>query len=562
MSDTSPGGFQPYTAEPWPVSQSKVARPPQVGSKVNDFETLSRLRHALRTPLNQIIGYTEMLMESAEESHAVSLLRDLKKIHTAGGQLLALLNDALAPWKIETGKIDLVTMRHDMVTPLNAVISFSEVCAADPAVSEAPSIGDDLGKIRQAARNLFALIEGESELGDIASNTLGSNQGGAAEAVLGSVPTPPNQTAPFFDFLGAEKNQLTTGRILVVDDDSMNREMLSRRLRKMGYKIREADNGNRALDELKQRPFDLVLLDIIMPELDGFRTLEFMKTDPMLRHVPVIMLTALDEVESTVRCIEAGAEDYVPKPFNPVILRARISASLEKKRLRDQEQAALLQLQSERTKSERLLLNVLPQAIADRLKQGERTIVDSFHECTVVFADIVGFTRIVAKYSPSRTVQLLNELFSAFDRIAEDHHLEKIKTIGDSYMMVGGVPTALPDHAAVCAQAALEMLENLRSFNRRYQIDWAVRIGMNSGPVIGGIIGTKKFAYDLWGETVNIASRMESHGQPWRIQLTESTRKLLGNKFVTEERGLIEIKNSEPMRVFHLANSGAASTQS
>ncbi|OYV01427.1 MAG: adenylate/guanylate cyclase domain-containing response regulator, partial [Verrucomicrobiales bacterium VVV1] len=156
----------------------------------------------------------------------------------------------------------------------------------------------------------------------------------------------------------------------------MNREMLSRRLQKMGYKIREAENGNRALDELKQRPFDLVLLDIIMPELDGFRTLEFMKTDPMLRHVPAILLTALDEGESTVRCIEAGAEDYVPKPFNPVILRARINASLEKKRLRDQEQAALLQLQSERTKSERLLLNVLPQAIADRLKQGERTIVD------------------------------------------------------------------------------------------------------------------------------------------------------------------------------------------
>lgn len=122
--------------------------------------------------------------------------------------------------------------------------------------------------------------------------------------------------------------------------------------------------------------------------------------------------------------------------------------------------------------------------------------------------------------------------------------------------------TALPDHAAVCAQAALEMLENLRSFNRRYQIDWAERIGMNSGPVIGGSIGTNKFAYDLWGVTVNIASRMESHGQPWRIQVTESTRKLLGDKFVIEERGVIEIKNSEPMRVFHLANTSAASTRS
>lgn len=552
MSDTPAGGFQPYTAAPWPGGQAKPGASQNPGLKIHDFETLSKLRHALRTPLNQIIGYTEMLMESAEENRSASLLRELKKIYTAGGQLLALLNDALAPWKIETGKIDLLAMRQEMVAPLNAVINFSEVCAADPAVAETPGIGDDLGKIRQAARNLSALIKGESDLGDIAGNTLGANLGGAAEAVLGLVPSPPSQTAPFFDFLGAEKSQLATGRILVVDDDAMNREMLSRRLQKMGYKIREADNGNHALDELKQRPFDLVLLDIIMPELDGFRTLEFMKTDPMLRHVPVIMLTALDEVESTVRCIEAGAEDYVPKPFNPVILRARINASLEKKRLRDQEQAALLQLKSERTKSERLLLNVLPQAIADRLKQGERTIVDSFHECTVVFADIVGFTQIVGKDSPSRTVQLLNELFSAFDRIAETHRLEKIKTIGDSYMMVGGVPTALPDHAAVCAQAALEMLENLRTFNRRYQIDWAVRVGMNSGPVIGGIIGTKKFAYDLWGDTVNIASRMESHGQPWRIQLTESTRKLLGPKFKTEERGVIEIKNSEPMRVFHL----------
>ncbi|MBC7368375.1 MAG: response regulator [Undibacterium sp.] len=554
MSDTPPSGFKPYTAAPWPVSQPKSGTPLKEGAKVNDFETLSKLRHALRTPLNQIIGYTEMLMESAEEHASTNLLRDLKKIHTAGGQLLALLNDALAPWKIETGKIDLIAMRREMIVPLNSVIGFSELSGEDPKIAAIPGVADDLKKIRQAARNLFALIEGETDLGDIAAHSLSSNLGSAAEAVLGSIPTPTTRTAPFFDFLGVEKSQLATGRILVVDDDAMNREMLSRRLQKMGYKIREAENGNRALDELKQRPFDLVLLDIIMPELDGFRTLEFMKTDPMLRHVPVIMLTALDEVESTVRCIEAGAEDYVPKPFNPVILRARINASLEKKRLRDQEQAALLQLQSERTKSERLLLNVLPQAIADRLKQGERTIVDSFHECTVVFADIVGFTQIVAKYSPSRTVQLLNELFSAFDRIAETHRLEKIKTIGDSYMMVGGVPTALPEHAAACAQASLEMLENLRTFNRRYQIDWAVRIGMNSGPVIGGIIGTKKFAYDLWGETVNIASRMESHGQPWRIQLTDSTRKLLGDKFKTEERGVIEIKNAEPMRVFHLSS--------
>src|SRR3954471_17140974 len=165
-----------------------------------------------------------------------------------------------------------------------------------------------------------------------------------------------------------------------------------------------------------------------MPDLNGFQTLEYIKADPRLKHIPVIMLTALDDVDSTVRCIEAGAEDYVPKPFNPVILRARITASLEKKRLRDQEQAFLAQLQVERTKSERLLLNVLPKAIAERLKAGQRTIVDSFIDSTVLFADIAGFMRLVSPHFLHRTVQLLNEIFSGFDRIAEQFELEKIKT--------------------------------------------------------------------------------------------------------------------------------------
>jgi adenylate cyclase len=289
-----------------------------------------------------------------------------------------------------------------------------------------------------------------------------------------------------------------------------------------------------------------------MPEMDGFQTLEFMKADPRLRHVPAVMLTALDDVESTVRCIEAGAEDFVPKPFNPVILRARISASLEKKRLRDQEQAYLAQLQNERAKSERLLLNVLPRAVAERLKAGERTIVDSFIDATVLFADIVGFTRIASRNSPARTVQLLNDLFSSFDRIAEQFNLEKIKTIGDSYMMVSGLPVLRPDHAEACANAAFEMLEALRVFNRRHQLDWQMRIGLNQGPVVAGIIGTKKFAYDLWGDTVNIAARMEAYGQPGRIHVSAVMRRSLEGKFDFDPVGQIEMKNVGPMETFFL----------
>ncbi len=550
-----------------PASESKASRggsnqPLSLGPflraiQTRDQEALTRLRHSLRTPLNQIIGYCEMLMEAAEETGVTDILGDLKRIHTSGGQLLALINDALAPWKIETGKLDVESMRRDMRTPLNAIIGYAELCLDETALPGHEAMAADLKKIHKAALNLYHLFEDKdfpSQFGPGAPSPAiatgsASPTGPAPSASIPSTPAPFVQiavdpTTPAPDAVAA--------KLLVVEDNDLNREMLCRRLQKLGYEVSEATNGREALQKLKESKCDLVLLDIVMPEMDGFQTLEFIKADPRLRHLPIVMITALDDVESTVRCIEAGAEDFVPKPFNPVILRARIVASLEKKRLRDQEQAFLAQLQNERSKSERLLLNVLPRAVADRLKAGERTIVDSFLDATVLFADIVGFTRIAARNSPSRTVQLLNDLFSNFDRVAELFQLEKIKTIGDSYMMVGGLPVINPDHAEACANAAVEMLEALRVFNRRHQLDWQVRIGMNSGPVVAGIIGTKKFAYDLWGDTVNIAARMESHGQPGRIHVSAQVKRVLEGKFNFEPVGVIEVRNVGPMETFLL----------
>lgn len=518
-----------------------------------DHEALSKLRHSLRTPLNQIIGYSEMVMESAEENNATELLPDLKRIHTAGGQLVSLINDALATWKIEAGAIDFAGMCRDMRTPLNAIIGYTELCLDELApYPSANLLNTDLGKILQAAHNLHALFESVAipthATDEAGANDLGLNVDAPLVAVMPSSSGSASGPAP----LVSTASPLPAARLLAVDDNAMNREMLVRRLQKLGYEVGEASDGHEALRKLRERSYDLVLLDILMPDLDGFQTLEFIKADPRLKHIPVIMLTALDDVDSTVRCIEAGAEDNVPKPFSPVILRARITASLEKKRLRDQEQAYLAQLQVERAKSERLLLNVLPKAIAERLKAGQRTIVDVVPDCTVLFADIVGFTHIAARHTPQRTVQLLNEFFSSFDLIAETLELEKIKTIGDAYMLVSGVPVSRDDHAIACAHAAFDMMEAVRVFNRRHELDWSVRIGMNSGPVVAGIIGTKKFSYDLWGDTVNIASRMESHGQTGEIQISESTRLLLGDKFAYEPLGLIEIKNSEAMPAYLL----------
>jgi adenylate cyclase len=544
MSEISSGSAPSTSGHPGTLSPFLLAL------QANDLETLTQLRHALRTPLNQIIGYSEMLMESIEEGESDRLLDDLKKIHTAGGQLLALFNDALAPWKIETGKIDLIAMRRDMLTPLNAIIGNSLLCQEAAVELGKPDLVSDFKRINQASYNLHQLFESEDfgQRIDVGGNSIAV--GSAAHAVSGTAGQPVKAGVPA-DFPGKPGIQYS-GNLLVVDDDAMNRDMMARRLQRSGFNVITAENGRVALEHLKRQSFDLVLLDIIMPELDGFHTLEFIKADPKIRHLPVIMLTALDDVDSTVRCIEAGAEDYVPKPFNPVILYARLNASLEKKRLRDQEQAYLAELQAERANSDRLLLNVLPKAVADRLKQGERTIVDSFREATVVFADIVGFTSFSANMAPSSTVQLLNDLFSGFDKLAETYQLEKIKTIGDSYMVVGGIPTPDPEHAERCAGMALDMLEVLKHFNRRNSISLDLRVGLNSGPVVAGIIGTKKFSYDLWGDTVNVASRMESQGQPGVIQVSASTHALLADLFVFEDRGTIEVKNRGQMATYRL----------
>lgn len=206
-----------------------------------------------------------------------------------------------------------------------------------------------------------------------------------------------------------------------------------------------------------------------------------------------------------------------------------MNSSLERKRLRDLDRLRLMQLQHEKQllemekeKSERLLLNILPQPIADRLKQGERHIADRFAEVTVLFADIVDFSTLANETDPEDLVTLLNELFSRFDRLAERHSLEKIKTIGDSYLVVGGLPLPRADHAEAVAEMALEMLASVRDLNSDSGINIRVRIGLNTGPVVAGVIGRKKFTYDLWGTAVNLASRMQSNGLPDRIHLPKA----------------------------------------
>ena len=214
--------------------------------------------------------------------------------------------------------------------------------------------------------------------------------------------------------------------------------------------------------------------------------------------------------------------------------------------------SALRALAVEQAKSERLLLNILPAPIAQQLKEEERTIADNFAEVTVMFADIVGFTELASQTRPIELVEILNVIFSEFDQLTEEHGLEKIKTIGDAYMVVGGLPVQKPNHAEAIAAMALDMQDRITDFCKDTGKALSIRIGINTGPVIAGIIGTKKFIYDLWGDTVNIASRMESHGIPGSIQVTEATYKRLRKEYLFEERGPIQVKGKGKMNCYLL----------
>ncbi|MBD1865822.1 response regulator [Cyanobacteria bacterium FACHB-471] len=502
-----------------------------------------------------------------------------------------------------------------------------------------------------------------------------------------------------FELLGFEWQETDYQKvILVVDDTPENLHLLSSTLSQQGYDIRGAISGSIALTGIRNIMPDLILLDIMMPGINGYEVCEQIKADTLLQDIPIIFISAVDDALDKVKAFEVGAVDYITKPFQIEEVLARVELQLNTRSLQKRLEEQNVRLQQEigdrqdaedkyrsivenaidgifqtspdgrylsanpalakiygyespdelvaqisnigrqlyvlptrraefiaymqqygivsdfesqvyckdgsviwisedaravkdanntllyyegsvkdvterrqaeeelrqaRRATEQLLLNILPQKIAERLKRGQaQVIADNFAEVTILFADIVNFTPYSAQVPPVQLVRLLNQIFSTFDQLVEQYRLEKVKTVGDAYIAVGGLPQVKPDHAEAIADLALAMQQAIAQFHRDTGDSFCLRIGINTGPVVAGVIGTKKFSYDLWGDTVNVASRMESEGVADKIQVTEVTYNALREKYILKPRGSIRIKGRGEMMTYWLLGKKGESAQS
>ena len=340
--------------------------------------------------------------------------------------------------------------------------------------------------------------------------------------------------------------------ILVVEDAPVNQRILRGLLEREGYRVLVAGNGRMALDLVQGDIPDLVLLDILMPEVDGLETCRLLKEMEPTRDIPVIFISSLDETADKLKGFEAGGVDYITKPFHPAEVLARVATHLNIRCLQFQLKEKNRLLEEERRKSEALLLNVLPARVARELMDHGQCTPQCFAEVTVGFIDIVAFTASASRLTPEYLIDELNALFTAFDHIAETHRCERMKTIGDAYLFVCGLSEPNQRHAQAMAAAALDSIAWLEARNQVAEQRWQVRIGLHAGPVIGGIVGVNKYLYDIFGDTVNTASRLEQLARPMHICISQAVRDRLADEFVLAGPERVEMRGKGPQDIYVL----------
>jgi class 3 adenylate cyclase len=491
-----------------------------------DREALAHLRHELRTPLNHIIGYSEMLIEDVVQSDPAALGPGLRQMHADAQRLLTLINELL---HTDVSQVELARLSAQLSAPLGSIMTTVEALKAQAARTGAQREMQDLERIALAATTLQSVV---------ANGVAPSGISGSAVATAASVGAP-----------------MDAGVILVVDDNAANREMLGRRLEREGHRVQLAESGREALEVLGARRVDLVLLDVMMPQVDGYEVLRQLKADEVLRDIPVLMISALDEIESVVRCIELGAEDYLPKPFDPVLLRARIGACLEKKRLRDREAQHLRELADWSHSLEQRVAEQV--ALVERLGRLKRFFSPQLaelivaggaddplkthrREVTVCFLDLRGFTAFSETAEPEEVMSVLREYHAVMGQLILEHEGTLERFTGDGMMIFFNDPVPVPNPGERALRMALAMRERVAELIARwrklgYELDLSIGIALGYA-TIGAIGFEGRWDYGAIGSVTNLAARLCGEAKPGQI--------LVSKRVLAMTEGLVDVESA------------------
>jgi class 3 adenylate cyclase len=498
------------------------------------IDPAAQLRHELRTPLNHIIGYAEMLLEELDAGGQPALAAGLSGLRADARHLLTLLNQVLA--REQTTAADLAAACVTLRPPLDRVRSAGDALRRQAAATGGDTLLPDLDRIRLATERLGALLR------------------------HGGVPTGAAGLAVADDHGDVERHG-RRGVILVVDDNEDNRDMLARRLRRQGYEALTAAGGHAALDALAKAPVDLVLLDVMMPDLDGYAVLERLKSTPALRDIPVLMISALDEMDSVVRCIQLGAEDYLGKPFDPVLLQARIGACLEKKRLHDQEARHRRELtELNQTLERRVTEQVAQLERLGRLKRffspqlaelivaggADDPLKTHRREVTVVFVDLRGFTAFAETAEPEEVMAVLREFHAAMGGLIVAHEGTLERFTGDGMMIFFNDPIEVPNPAERAVRMAVAMRDRVADLAvawRKRGWDLGVGVGIAQGYATIGAIGFEgRLDYGAIGTVTNLAARLCAEARAGQVLISSRVAAAIEGLAQTEEVGALSLR--------------------
>ncbi len=509
-----------------------MSRPEGTEGAAFSHQFLTQVRHELRTSINHIVGYGELLLEDEGELPE-DITADLTRIVDTGKQLLATVNESFTPDRLTRSEAELGSISRELRILLTTVVGYGDLLLESATERGVVGMEPDLARIRDAGAQMMALVDGL---------LVPAQQGlGAQTEPPGAVLPGPASTAPLPP---AKTPASGDGLLLVVDDDEGNRNMLVRRLQRLGYGVDSVEDGAAALSLLAAGSYDLLLLDVTMPGMGGLEVLERLRGHDRLRHLPVIVLSAVDDLDQIAACIQMGADDFLPKPFDSTILRARIDASLEKKRLRDREQEYLRQIDAERRRADELLHVIFPDAIVAELKASDRVSPRRQENVAILFCDLVGFTTYCDAREPEEVIAQLQQLVEAYEGIALEHGLLKIKTIGDSFMAAAGLLARAETPVLDSVRCGLRMLATAEAAG------WKGRAGVHVGPVVAGVLGRRQYAFDLWGDTVNTASRMESNGVDGRVTLSAAAWQQVSASCVATSLGVVNLKGKGSQELF------------